>query len=216
MHGTSPTPQGFHQSAADRGAESRLSWLLAENERAAQGPLFRDAREEEELLLMTSPLSVKRTYTLFGMMLGTLPPIAIFYKILDGWGGHQWVYIARAVFILLLLMTAICCLVGRAMGAVMGRWLAEKEGASRTKTFFRALVAGIAWGAVTGAAGGAPALGIGSVFGQAYAILVGMVAFPLFAMLHRPLARGGMIDARHFWPLACGVTTIITALILGL
>ncbi|MCA1555820.1 MAG: hypothetical protein LC747_03925 [Acidobacteria bacterium] len=29
------------------------------------------------------------------------------------------------------------------------------------------------------------------------------------------MARGGMIDARHFWPLACGVVFTITALILS-
>jgi hypothetical protein len=102
------------------------------------------------------------------------------------------------------------------MGSVMGGWLAEKEDGSRMRTFFRALVAGISWGAVTGAAGGIPAFGIGAIYGQAFAVAVGIVAFPLFAMLHRPLARGGMIDARHFRPLACGVVMVITALILGM
>jgi hypothetical protein len=165
---------------------------------------------------MLHPFSIKRAYTLFGMLLGTFPPVAIFYKILDGMGGHGWIYAAQLVFVLLLLMMAACCLVGRAMGSVMGGWLAEKESGSRTETFFHALVAGIAWGAVTGAAGGAPAFGIGAIYGQAFAVAVGIVAFPLFAMLHRPLSRGGMIDARHFWPLACGVVMVITALILGM
>jgi hypothetical protein len=215
MYSTPLAPKDFHQAVADHGAESRLSWLLEENARAEQGRLSLSAREEEELLSMTKPLSIKRAYTLFGMMLGTLPAVAIFFKVLDSMGG-QWVYAAQLVLILLLFMAGICCVVGRAMGAVMGQWLAERKSASWMKAFFEALIAGIAWGAVTGAAGGAPAFGIGAVFGQAYAMSVGMVSFPLFAMLHRAVARGGMIDARHFWPLACGVVTIITALILGM
>ena len=74
---------------------------------------------------------------------------------------------------------------------------------------------GFAWGAITGAAGGAICFGIGAIFGALYAAPVGTLAFILFTPLHRLLARGGMIDARHFWPLACGVTMTITALILS-
>ncbi|HUQ30968.1 MAG TPA: hypothetical protein VM095_02565 [Pyrinomonadaceae bacterium] len=217
MPNTPRTPSGLHSLVADEGGQSsRLSWLLMENERAAMQPPYRNAREEVEIGLMSRPISIKRAYTHFGMLLGTFPPLAIFYKVLDSMAGHQWVYIAQAIFILLLIMLAVCCLVGRAMGSVMGGWLAGKEGGSRTRTFFHALVAGISWGAVTGAAGGVPAFGIGAIYGQAFAVAVGIVAFPLFAMLHRPLARGGMIDARHFRPLACGVVMVITALILGM
>jgi hypothetical protein len=216
MQNTPSTPSGLHSFVADQGDQSRLNWLLMENERAASRPLYSNAREEVEMLLMLRPISTKRAYTLFGMLLGTFPPLAIFYRVLDGMAGHQWVYIAQVVLVLLLMMLAACCLVGRAMGSVMGGWLAGKEGGSRTRTFFHAIVAGIAWGAVTGAAGGVPAFGIGAIYGQAFAVAVGIVAFPLFAMLHRPLARGGMIDARHFRPLACGVVMVITALILGM
>jgi hypothetical protein len=216
MPNTPSTPSGLHSLVADQGGQSRLNWLLLENERAARQSPYRNAREEVEMLLMLRPISTKRAYTLYGMLLGTFPPLAIFYKVLDGMAGHQWVYIAQVVALLLLMMLAVCCLVGRAMGSVMGEWLTGKEGGSWVKKFFEALVAGIAWGAVTGAAGGVPAFGIGAIYGQAFAVAVGIVAFPLFAMLHRPLARGGMIDARHFWPLACGVVMVISALILGM
>jgi hypothetical protein len=216
MQNAPHTPSGLHSLVADQGDQSKLNWLLMENERTARHPPYLDAREELEMSLMLRPISIKRAYTLFGMLLGTLPPLAIFYKVLDGVDGRPWVYIAQAFFILLLIMLAVCCLVGRAMGSVMGGWLAERAGRSRTRMFFASLAAGIAWGAVTGAAGGAPAFGIGAIYGQAFAVAVGIVAFPLFAMLHRPLARGGMIDARHFWPLACGVVMVITALILGM
>jgi hypothetical protein len=209
-------PNDLRSGVAIQGGESRLSWLLRENERAARGPHYRSAREEVEILLMRRPLSIKRAYTLFGMLLGLFPPLAIFYKVLDNMAGHQWVYIAQAVFVLLLVMAALCCVVGRVMGAVMGRWLAREENPSAGKSVFEAFVAGIAWGAVTGAAGGVPAFGIGAIYGQVFAVAVAVVAFPLFALLLRPLVRGGMIDARHFWPLACGVVMVITALILGM
>jgi hypothetical protein len=75
---------------------------------------------------------------------------------------------------------------------------------------------GTVWGAVAGGAGGLVFFGIGSLFGIVCAVPVGIVAFTLFTPLHRLLARGGMIDARHFWPLACGINMIVSALILGM
>jgi hypothetical protein len=189
-----------------------------ENEREANRlRLFRDPLEEEEMLLMHRPVSTEKAYALFGLLLGTLPPAAIFWRML---GQHLWIkwpfILGSGLFLLLLLMNATCCFVGKWMGARVSRWLDDKYGDSWTWKFFMALTAGICWGIVTGAAGGLPAFGIGAIFGALCAVPVGMLAFPTFALLHRLLARGGMIDARHFWPLACGVVMIITALILGL
>ena len=42
------------------------------------------------------------------------------------------------------------------------------------------------------------------------------VASGLRTLFHSPLARGGMIGARPFCPLACGVVMVISALILGM
>ena len=75
---------------------------------------------------------------------------------------------------------------------------------------------GAAWGAVAGGAGGLVFFGFGSLFGVVCAVPVGIMAFTIFAPLHRLLVRGGMIDARHFWPLACGTNMIVSALILGM
>lgn len=165
---------------------------------------------------MLRPVSTEQAYRLFGMLLGLLPPVAIFYKLFSEMGGGQWFYLPSGLFMLLAGMVATCCLVGRVMGAVMGRWLEVGDGVSWARNFFKSFVAGIAWGAVTGAAGGLPAFGIGAFCGLACAIAVAVVAFPMFALLHRLLARGDMIDARHFWPLACGVVGVISALILNL
>ncbi len=79
-----------------------------------------------------------------------------------------------------------------------------------------ALLIGWLWAIGTGAAGGLVFFGIGAIFGVSFAIPVGLLAFASFMPLHRLLARGGMIEAGHLWPLACGVTMTVTALILGL
>ena len=209
MHNTHTT-FGPQQPLADQLVESRLSRLLMENEReASRRRLFRSDLEEEEMLLMRQPFSKEEAYSLFGLLLGTFPPAAIFWRMTE---GHIFI---GGLSILLLLMNVTCCFVGRRMGALVSRWL-DKESDSRTWKFLMSLAAGICWGIVTGGAGGLLAFGIGAIFGILCAVPVAMVAFPLFASLHRPLARGGMIDARHFWPLACGVVMFITALILGM
>jgi hypothetical protein len=184
--------------------------LLAENEREAKRRLlFRNYLEEEEMLLMHRPISTEKAFALFGMLLGMLPPAAIFLKILPS-------TLASGLFVLFLIMNLVCCFVGRWMGAWAGRWLGSKGNASWAWTVFASLVAGVVWGVVTGGAGGLPAFGIGAIFGAVCAMIVAIVAFPLFALLHRPLTCGGMIEARHLWPLACGVVTLISALILGM
>ncbi len=166
---------------------------------------------------MRRPIRTQKAYELFGLLLGALPPIAIFWRILGGFFMANWTCVlGSGLFMLFLMMSAICCLVGKSMGTRMGRWLDDENIASRTWKFFGSLTAGICWGVVTGAAGGLPAFGIGAVYGAICAVPIGMLAFPLFTLLHRPLAHGGMIDARHFWPLACGIVMVISALILGM
>jgi hypothetical protein len=211
-------PNGFRQFLAGERTQSRLGWLLTENKLAANRlRLFRDALAEEEMLLMRRPLRTEKAYELFGLLLGALPPIAIFWRILGRFFLINWPFmLGSGLFVLLLSMSAICCFVGKRMGARMGRWLDNESDSSRTWQLIVSLGAGIVWGVITGAAGGLPAFGIGAIYGILCALPVGVLAFPLFTLLHRPLVRGGMIDARYFWPLASGVVMVITALILGL
>ncbi len=164
------------------------------------------------MLLMRHPLSMQRAYALFGLLLGLFPPAAIFFRLFGGGLTH---HLESGWLFLLMAMNVTCCLVGGWMGANMGRWLDDKDIASWTGRFFGSLNAGMVWGAVTGAAGGLLFFGIGAVIGVICAMPVGMLAFPVFTLLHRLFARGGMIDGRHFWPLAWGVTMSIVALILS-
>lgn len=187
------------------------------NAREAQRrSLFRNSREEEQMLLMSHPLEARRAYALFGLLLGLLPPAVIFAHAV-GYGFAPGPFRDGVfIFFMCLAMNAVCGLAGRAMGVALSRTLEDMTRWSWNKMLLMLPLIGAAWGAVSGAAGGLVFFGIGALFGLVCAIPVGILAFTLFTPLHRLLARGGMIDARHFWPLACGVTMIVSALILGL
>lgn len=170
--------------------------------------------EEEELLLMRRPLEIRRAFALFGMLLGLFPPAAIFIKMFGyGLGGNES---SPLLFIVCLLMNFTCAGVGYAMGGTLSRAVESVERESWTIMMLLLPLIGAGWGAVTGAGGGLIFVGIGAIFGAIFAIPIGAFAFTLFATLHRMLARGGMIDARHFWPLASGATLVAAALVLGL
>lgn len=189
-----------------------MNWLLRENELAEiHKRSFRDAREEEEMLLMRRPVAAGEAYANFGLLLGTLPPAAIFFKLL----GSKFSGLSVPFFLLLLLMNIFCAVAGRYFGSRLSRMASAAEELWWPATILGAAGIGFMWGVATGAVGGLPAFGFGAVFGAVFAAPVGTLAFALFAPLHRLLARGGMIDARHLWPLACGVVALISALILG-
>jgi hypothetical protein len=101
----------------------------------------------------------------------------------------------------------------------MGRRLAPMMDRAEQRhwgvTICTAIAAGFLWACATGAVGGAIVFIIGALFGLMCALPFGLVGFLLFASCHRLLARGGMIDARHFWPVACGIALVSAALILS-
>ena len=165
---------------------------------------------------MSHPLTARRAYARFGMLLGLLPPAIIFARMLGYGFTPPFAGDGALIFILCLAMNVVCCLMGRLMGSALSRALERMNRWSWSKMLLMLPLIGAAWGGVTGAVGGLIFFGFGAVFGFVSAIPVGMIAFTLFAPFHRLLARGGMIDARHFWPLACGVTMIVSALILGI
>lgn len=75
---------------------------------------------------------------------------------------------------------------------------------------------GILWGIITGGTGGIFIFLIGAVAGAVIAAMVGGIAVPAFAIFHRLLKKGEMIERNQFLPLALGITFIISAFILGL
>lgn len=171
------------------------------------------------MLLMRHPVSSEKAYAFLGLLLGALPPTAIFSRVF-GYGivrgSFSTVAAGPALFFLCLLMNLVCCLGGYAMGSVLSRSALRLERNSWFQMVIVVPLLGAAWGALTGIAGGFFFLGIGAFVGWAFGIPVGFCGFLVFAIIHRTLERGGMIEARHFAPLACGIAAIIASLILSL
>jgi hypothetical protein len=186
--------------------------IAAADERARR---FRTPQEETEMLMMRRPFTTERAYALFGLLLGTLPPAAIVLRF--AWlcfrgdeGAAAIIYLGLG-----LLMIMICSLMGEFMGRKLASMIDRAERRHWTVMSFTSLLAGFIWACVTGATGGAIVFIIGALFGLVCALPFGLAGFLLFTICHRLLARGGMMDARHFWPVACGIALAGAALVLS-
>lgn len=166
--------------------------------------------------LMRRPIATREAFKRFGLLLGAFVPAALFYRMFN-YNMNPHISSGEQLFTLLLMlaMNMACCLMGWKMGGVFGSRIDDYERASWHRMCASATGAGALWGLTTGSVGGVLGFGFGSLFGAFIALPFGMLGFLLFTPLHRLMARGGMIDARHFWPLACGVVLTITALILS-
>jgi len=210
---TTHTPIGLHWPIADGDAAARLSWLVNANT-VAEAHLSRAALEEK-IMMMRRPVSIERAYALFGLLLGALPSAAIFLKLFGRHSSFSQILFSGWSW-LFLLSSILCGLAGRFTGSKLssGADIAERD--SWVRMLFNAPLIGMLWGLCTGVLGGIILFYFGAIFGAIFAMPVGLLAFMLFMPLHRLLAHGGMIEAQHLWPLACGVTLTLTALILGL
>lgn len=195
--------------------EKRLNELLALNrETERKKAMFRFRREELESELMARPLSIEKTFSRFGLLLGTLAPAAIFTRVFIDSGSFQsencWIL---GVLVIVNLLSAV---VGYFSGGFIGRTVFELEQTSWTKMILTLPFVGMVWGILAGGAGGIIVLFFGAFFGAALGALVGSVALPLFAIFHRLLKCGDKIEEKQFLPLAYGVALAISAFILGL
>lgn len=193
---------------------ARLDWLTRELAREeAMRRTSGEERETAEARLMRRPLTCAQAYGRFGLLLGLLPPASIFSLILFNLKPgpeSSW------LFMLALAMLAACGFFGRLFGMKLGGVLERYERREWWWMLMMPSLVGACWGIMTGALGGSLFFIVGAIGGVACAVPVGVVAFGLFVPLHRLLARGGMIDARHFWPLATGAAATISASIPGL
>ncbi|HEX7176130.1 MAG TPA: hypothetical protein VF240_12790 [Pyrinomonadaceae bacterium] len=189
----------------------RIGWLRAEITRAEQrARLYRRPDEESEARRMLDPMPTPEAFAVLGMFLGLFPPAVIFFRLFHyGFTPRH----GLVVFLLCLGMNIVCFAVGRAMGRFVGRKIDGLGRPSWPLALAASAALGLLWGVVTGGLGGAVFFGFGAPVGAAAAVPVGTLAFALFAPLHRLLARDGMIEARHAWPLVFGVTGLIAALI---
>jgi uncharacterized membrane protein len=186
-----------------------MSWLGQELDPDVQRRRLARKKEEGRALAMQQPLTTEQAYRLFGTFLGLIPPLAIFERTLAKAHGDEAFWYA----LICVIMNMICCLVGRWFGAYLGRWVGDPRRCSRAGFVFVVFILAVSWSVVTGSAGGVLVFGIGALFGVFYAVPVAFAGFPAFAILHRLISRGGMIEARHAWPLAFGIPLTIAALI---
>ena len=196
---------------------TRLNWLLTENFLEKQNKeLFRTTQEDTAVQLMNRPVTPQRAYGVLGLALGTFPPMAIFTKILSGMlngQGNDGVILFPFLF---LVMNFACALAGYGMGKVFGKSMFDLERSSWTKMLLILPLIALVWALITGAAGGFVFFGIGALIAPIFAVPVAVVGFLAFAILHRLMENGGMIERNHLLPMAFGISFTISAFILGL
>lgn len=194
--------------------DHRLNHLLELNAKTAQEKrLFKSECEKLESGFMRRPLNTSKAFAYLGLILGTLPPAAIFAKFLFESPNNNDKFI---IFGFLILMNIITAVVGYFSGKLIGKMIRESETYSWHTMILLLPFVGMLWGIMAGGAGGAIVFLIGSVFGAAFGAMVGAVAIPVFTIFHRLLKKGEMIELKHFMPLAFGIAFTICAFILGL
>lgn len=196
-------------------AGQRLDALLAANAKIARDKsLFDSEREKTAAEMIKNPLSVKQTFAYFGLLLGAFPPAAIFTRFfLDAAVFRSedfWMLGVAAV------VNLISAIVGYFSGSLIGSIVYDLEKQSWTRMIFTLPFVGIVWGILAGGAGGIIVFVIGALLGALLGAAVGAAALPVFAVFHRLLKKGELIDRRQFVPLAFGITFVICAFVLGL
>lgn len=199
----------------DELTRQRLDKLLAINaETLREKEMFADEQEKYEADLMKNPISLEKAFSYFGALLGALPPAALFTRFLldtRGLRGEEaWLIAIFAI------ANVISSVVGYFSGKLIAKFVRSLEKSSWTKMILLLPFVGALWGIMAGGAGGAVIFLIGAFFGAFFGGIVGSFALPVFAIFHRLLKKGEMIENKHFMPLAFGITLIVCGFFLGL
>jgi hypothetical protein len=210
----------FNQPGNDRDnqlAQARLNTLLAANaEIEREKASFRTERERLDVELMKNPLATEKALAYFGAMLGLFPPFALFSRFVFEHFKNASNSDDFWMIPLLLFVNLMCTVAGYFSGKLVGKIVVELEKYSWTAMLLALPFIGILWGVITGSAGGIFIFIFGAVFGAIAASIVGSVALPVFTVFHRWLKKGDYIEEKHFFPIALGISCVITAFILGL
>src|SRR5207237_6631572 len=202
-------------SGNDELTHQRLNILLAINaEREREKSLYASDKEKVEASLMKKPLTSEQAFAYLGLLLGAIPPAAMFTRfLLDSRSFRQEDIWILGVFFIVNLVSSV---VGYFSGKLIGKIAREMEKVSWTTMLLTLPFIGILWGILAGGAGGLIIFVIGGVFGAFIGSQVGSFALTVFTFFHRFLKKGDVIDRKHFLPLAFGVTFIISAFMLNL
>lgn len=174
--------------------------------------LYKTEQERFEAGFIKHPLTTEKSFALFGLMLGALPPLALFTKFFI---SSQIRFEESWVMFLLFFVNVICATVGYFSGKLIAKMVAEVEKYSWSVMLLILPFIGILWGIMAGGAGGVFIFVIGAVFGAIIASMVGGVALPVFTIFHRLLKKGDVIERDQFLPIALGITLIISAIFFG-
>ncbi len=176
--------------------------------------MFASNRERLEAELMTHPISSEKAFAYFGVLLGALPPAALFTRfMLDTKGFRSEDAWLIGVFAIVNIVSSV---VGYFSGKLIAKIVHNLEKSSWTAMIMLLPFVGILWGILAGGAGGAVIFLIGAFFGAFIGGIVGSFALPVFSIFHRLLKKGDQIERKHFLPLAFGITLIVSAFMLGL
>jgi len=174
--------------------------------------LYRTEAERIDYSLMTWPIDSRKTFAVFGLMIGLMPPVALVLK------GIGETTPGDRVDVFLAVLTAAGIATG-IIGYVTGRFI--PAAISYTSKFrfpnrvFLLSMIGLAWGMVSGAIGGLFLFIIGSILAGIVGGLVVAVVLPVLVALRSFVRRGDFIEVKHFLPIAFGITLTLCALILG-
>ena len=206
-----PGSYAFADLEDDGDSQERLNAILSVNADVfRQNLLFRSERERVECSLLKNPIPSIKAFAYFGLLLGVFPPAAIFSKFVT-FGSAD-----GAAVVLLFFVNLICAVTGYFAGKLVGKIISNIERRSWHFMLFALPFVGALWGILTGGAGGILIFVIGAFFGSIIAATVGSIAFPAFAIFHRVLKRGDMIERNQFLTLAFGITAVVSAVLFGL
>ena len=164
--------------------------------------------------MMNNPYSTKKAFGLFGLLLGSIPPATIFGKMI--YEGEMLRSDETGWILLFVAVNVVTAIVGYFSGKKVGQLVTKLEHQTWTTMLLAMPFIGLLWGFISGGAGGILIFLIGAVVGAVMGGMVGAVALPAFATLHRIFKRGDQIESQQFYPIAFGITAIISALIIGL
>ena len=211
---------GLEKREADGGDvdnvfEDRLDQLIAANaEIMRRKSLNISELHELEAAVMLNPVSLEKSFAYFGLMLGSLPPASIILAIFSSSGiinnDGNW------LIGLMLAANILTAIVGYLSGRLVSDCVRQiREFPIWTQLALLPLI-GLSWGAISGGIGGALILIYGGFVGALFGGAVGLIALPLFVILHRSLSYADKIERKHFLPIASGITLTICGFIMGL
>ncbi|QYO66912.1 hypothetical protein [Leptolyngbya sp. 7M] len=147
----------------------------------------------------------------FGLLLGSLGPLSLM-KELFGRSALPNDIVFIIVLCFAVFMTAV---VGMFTGYAVGRRLLSFRKFGWNRFILSSMLLGLAWGIISGAAGGVFIFLIGGIVGAIFGGLSGFFAFTLFAVAYRLLSGGHSIQIRHYLPISLGTVLTVCAFFLG-